>query len=268
MKQAQVLVSAVSAVALAGSATAQTHGDPVRAMSSPMLQSSAPRPAPTPALTRPVRPEADIARDAARKPAAMIAFAGIKAGDKVGDLIPGGGYFTRIFAGAVGPRGAVYALVPAAYAKANPKALTGLETLAASPGYGNVKAVAWDPAAPTLPPLDVIWTSQNYHDLHNSPTPGAVEGMNRAVFAALKPGGVYVVLDHVAASGSGLAATKTLHRIDPAAVKAEVVAAGFTYEGESTALRNTADPHTAGVFDPSVKGRTDQFVYKFRKPLR
>lgn len=197
----------------------------------------------------------------------MIAFAGIKPGDKVGDLIPGGGYFTRVFSSAVGPRGTVFALVPAAQAKSNPKALTGVQTIAADPGYGNVKAVAWDPATPLAEPLDVVWTAQNYHDLHNAPA-GAVEGLNRAVFAALKPGGVYVVLDHAAAAGSGVSATKTLHRIDPSVVKSEVTAAGFTYEGESAALRSTADPHTAGVFDPTIRGRTDQFVYKFRKPKR
>jgi predicted methyltransferase len=88
------------------------------------------------------------------------------------------------------------------------------------------------------------------------------------VFAALKPGGVYIVLDHSAADGSGLAATNTLHRIDAAQVKKEVEAAGFKFEGESNALRNPADPRTANVFDASIRSHTDQFIYKFRKPAK
>lgn len=211
------------------------------------------------------RPAQDVARDAARKPAAMVAFAGIGPGSKVADLIPGGGYFTRVFAGAVGPTGTVYALVPASYAAQHPEAMAAMQTLAAEPGNGQVKVLAW--SAQSFPPelLDVVWTAQNYHDLHNAP-PGSVERINKAMFAQLKPGGVYVVEDHVAAAGSGVRDTGTLHRIDPAVVKAEVIAAGFVFDGESTALANPADAHTANVFDPSVRGKTDQFVYRFRKP--
>jgi predicted methyltransferase len=95
-----------------------------------------------------------------------------------------------------------------------------------------------------------------------------VAGVNKAVFNALKPGGVYVVLDHAARAGSGTEDAQKLHRIDPAVVKTEVVAAGFVFVDESTALRNPADPHTAMVFDPGMRGKTDQFIYKFRKPAR
>ena len=212
------------------------------------------------------RPPEDIARDATRNPAAMVAFAGVRAGSKVADLIPGGGYFTRIYSGAVGASGTVYALVPASYAAQHPEALSGMQALAAAPGYANVKVIAWSAAAPLPEPVDVVWTSQNYHDLHNAP-PGSVEAINRAAFAMLKPGGTYVVLDHAAAAGSGARDTNTLHRIDPAMVKAEVIAAGFTFDGESAALRNATDPRTANVFDPAIRGRTDQFVYRFRKPV-
>jgi len=90
--------------------------------------------------------------------------------------------------------------------------------------------------------------------------------LNRQVFAALRPGGVYVIIDHVAEAGSGLRDTDTLHRIDPAIVKTEVEAAGFVFEAESSALRNPADPHTIKVFDKSIRGHTDQFIYRFRKP--
>jgi len=90
--------------------------------------------------------------------------------------------------------------------------------------------------------------------------------LNKAVFAALKPGGTYLIVDHVAQAGSSLRDTDTLHRIDPATVKSQVTAAGFQFVGESPLLANQADDHTKKVFDPSVQGHTDQFIYKFRKP--
>lgn len=263
-----LLIGAACSVTAAG-AWARTRGGADLTAAAPraaVMARSAPTPT-KPASPRPARPADDVARDSARKPAEMIAFAGIRPGSKVGDLIPGAGYFTRIFSAAVGPKGTVYALIPAAYVKLHPEGMAALQTLAASPGYGNVRALALDPASPLPEPLDVVWTSQNYHDLHNAPA-GTLEGFNRAVFAMLKPGGVFVVVDHAAEPGSGARDTNTLHRIDPAAVTAEVTAAGFVFEGESSALRNAADAHTAKVFDPSVRGRTDQFVYRFRKPLR
>jgi predicted methyltransferase len=211
------------------------------------------------------RPAADVARDAARKPAEMVAFAGIKPGMKVADMIPGGGYFTRVFSNAVGPGGKVVAIIPAAAEAAYPEPSKAIRGLAAS-GWPNV-SVASAPTDPAMAgTLDVFWTAQNYHDLHNSLPPEGVIGFNKVVFAALKPGGVYVIVDHAAADGSGLAATNTLHRIDPAVIKAEVTAAGFTFDGEMPALRNPADPKTANVFDPAIRGRTDQVVYRFKKP--
>ena len=145
------------------------------------------------------------------------------------------------------------------------------KAIAADPAYGNVTALNAkinDFAAPEK--LDIFWTSQNYHDLYNaidkSTGKADLVAFNRLVFAALKPGGTYVVVDHVAPAGSGASATKTLHRIDPAQVKADVEAAGFVFGGESDVLRNPADPHTALVFDPSIRGRTDQFAFKFVKP--
>jgi predicted methyltransferase len=92
--------------------------------------------------------------------------------------------------------------------------------------------------------------------------------LNAAVFAVLKPGGVYVIVDHSGEPGSGLRDTDTLHRIDEATVKQQVVAAGFEYVGESNVLRNSADDRKTNVFNPAIRGRTDQFVYKFRKPQK
>ena len=111
----------------------------------------------------------------------------------------------------------------------------------------------------------MVWTSQNYHDFHNIPDVQAVD-IDKAVLKALKPGGVYFVLDHTAEKGSGFRDTSTLHRSDAEAVKKEVESAGFKFEGASEALHNKDDPHTAKVFDSSVQGHTDQFILKFRKP--
>jgi predicted methyltransferase len=113
--------------------------------------------------------------------------------------------------------------------------------------------------------VDLVWTSQNYHDLHN--LPGLDVGIfNKMVFDDLKPGGIYLVLDHTAEPGSGSRDTKTLHRIDPEAVKKEVLGAGFVFVGSSNLLHAPNDPHSVKVFDPSVRGKTDQFILKFRKP--
>jgi predicted methyltransferase len=210
------------------------------------------------------RPEADTKRDANRKPAETLAFTGVKPGDKVADFIPSSGYFTRIFAKAVGPKGHVYALTHPDW---GPEEVDPAKAIAADSAYGNVTALNAkinDFAAPEK--LDIFWTSQNYHDLHNPDPPVDVPAFNKRVFAALKPGGVYIVLDQSGEPGSGLRDTNTLHRIDAAVVKAEVTAAGFKYVGESKVLANPADDRKTKVFDPKIRGKTDQFIYKFRKP--
>ncbi len=213
------------------------------------------------------RPAADTVRDPDRKPSEALAFAGIRPGMKVVDLIPGGGYFTRIFSKVVGPTGKVYAYVPDELSRlANrPPAIA---PIVADPQYKNVTMLLKPVSNFVVPePVDVIWTSQNYHDMH-APFMGPVNmaAFNRSAFAALKPGGVYIVLDHSAVPGSGLRDTGTLHRIDPAAVRAEVTAAGFVFEGESLILRNPADDRTVRVQEGAIRGHTDQFIYKFRKP--
>ncbi len=209
----------------------------------------------------PNRPAEDVARDAARHPAEMLAFAHVGPGAKVVDFIPGHGYFTRLFAVAVKPGGQVIADVPSVAAEHDPAGLAAIKGMAAT--YGNV-VVTSSLLDPAIKNVDVIWTAQNYHDLHNVPRE-ILEGTNRAAFAALKPGGYYVIVDHVAAPGADV--TNTLHRIDPAVVKAEVTAAGFVFDGESKVLANPADDHSKAVFDPSVRGHTDQFAYRFRKPM-
>ncbi len=206
--------------------------------------------------------------DERRKPAALIAFAGVKPGDKVLDLIPGDGYWTRIFSKLVGPRGKVYAVWPEAYAKLATGNVATLRTLSASPHYGNIVTEVQPTTRLTAPErLDVVWTSQNYHDYPDpfmGPTDPSV--LNRAVYAILKPGGIFMVIDHEAPRGAGMRDTDSLHRIDPATVIAQVKAAGFRYAGQSRVLANPKDPLTIKVFDPAIRGRTSQFALKFVKP--
>jgi predicted methyltransferase len=206
----------------------------------------------------------DAKDDARRKGAEIVAFSGVKPGDKVLELIPGGGYFTRVFSKVVGPQGKIYAVWPTEYDEKPDK------VQAIAKGYGNVEVLMQPAAKLTAPqPVDVVFTSQNYHDYPDKfmgPTDLAV--LNAAVLAVLKPGGVYVIVDHSGEPGSGLRDTDTLHRIDEATVKQQVLAAGFEYVGESDVLRNSADDRKTNVFNPAIRGRTDQFVYKFRKPLK
>lgn len=221
------------------------------------------------AIGDPARPETDTARDADRRPAEVLAFAGIKVGDKVADYAVGQGYFTRLFSAVVGAQGHVYGSVPNTLYK-YPNIVKGTADVDsylfshtnASLNFGAALEVARYPEK-----LDVFWISQNYHDLKDQfMGPVDTGAFNRAVFAALKPGGVFIVIDHVAAAGSPADVTESLHRIEPAVVRREVEAAGFKFEGESRALANPADPHSAGVFDASIAGHTDQFIFKFRRP--
>lgn len=216
-------------------------------------------------LSDTARPEADRARDATRRTAETLAFAEVEPGEKVGDMIIGGGYFTRVFASAVGAGGEVVAWQPAEFVAF--QASYG-EALAAADAMDNVSAIRSPIGAPEFPAgMDLIFTAQNYHDLHLKPfAADTAARVNAAVFAALKPGGLYVIVDHAALPGAGLEAADSLHRIDIADVKREVEAAGFVLEAESDVLANPADPHTANVFDAAIRGHTDQFMLRFRKP--
>ncbi len=223
----------------------------------------------TAAIAAPERPAADSAQDVNRKPGAVLAFSGVKPGWKVVDLMPGSGYYTRLFSAVVGSKGKVYALQPAEMDKAAPN-LQNLKGLAATPAYGNVTVLLQPAAAISLPePVDMVWTSQNYHDLHD-PFMGSQDMLHfdKTVFDALKPGGLFLVLDHAAPAGSGLTDTDTLHRIDPAAVKAELAKAGFEFVGESPALQNPADDGSKSIYDKSLRGKTNRFIYLFRRPAR
>ena len=209
---------------------------------------------------------ADALTDPTMKRAEVVAFLGLKPGDKVADIVAG--RFVRAFSQAVGPTGKVYAVEPAEVVKVHPQVTALMQGLSANPDYANVQMITQPVNAMALPAgLDAVFIRQNYHDLHDKfMGPADVPAFNRAVFAALKPGGVFVVLDHADAAGTGLKDTDTLHRIDVASVKAEVEAAGFVLDAESAVLANPADDHSKNVFDPSVRGKTDQFLLRFKKP--
>ena len=217
-------------------------------------------PAVTAAVNDPARPQADKDRDGMRRPAEMMAASGVKAGDKVVELVPGGGYVTRLLSKLVGPTGKVYAANLPTF---NEKFKSGPINVTSNPAYGNVTIIEMPYAQLRTPePVDVVWTSENYHDLKNMGQFSTdTNAMNRAIFAALKPGGRYIVTDFVAQAGSGTRDTQMLHRIDPQVVRSEVTAAGFTLETQSNVLAHPEDPHTARSGQSS-----DQFYFIFRKP--
>lgn len=198
----------------------------------------------------------------------LTRFAGIGAGSRVIDVWPGNGDWTRLFSDIVGPRGRVYSFVPAeiAHFKSDPVGL--MRALAMEPGRENVEITSTDLVAlpESAQSLDVVWMHLFYHDLHTAllQTRGATPaGFNRAVYERLKPGGFYVIVDHVAGAGTGTSHAESLHRIEPAAVRKEVETAGFMLDAENTVLANKDDPHSIKVFDPSIKGKTDRFAYRF-----
>jgi predicted methyltransferase len=225
----------------------------------------------TTALNDPRRPADQVARDRDRHAAEVIAFAGLKPGMRIADFMPGRGYFTRIFSAVVGPKGHVYAILSAEMARhCKPEEFSGTHQVEHDPTYDNVTVMTEAVMRFSAPEaLDLVFTAQNYHDLHDAMNEGAdVVAVDRAIYRALKPGGRFVVVDHVAEARSGLRDTETRHRIDPAAIRREVEAAGFVFERESGVLRNPADDHRLSVFDPRIRGHTDQVFLVFRKPWR
>jgi predicted methyltransferase len=230
------------------------------------LAQSAGQPDPAAIVADPSRPAEDRALDASRHPTELLAFLKLRPGDTVADVWPGD-YWDRLFAAAVGPTGKVYAahLADADEAEHHTTPPAGSMPL---PKHPNVTVAVTRANTFSLPTkADVIWMRQNYHDLYDKfMGPADVPAFNKAVFNALKPGGRFVVIDHSAVDGSGLAATEKLHRIDAAVVKKDMAAAGFKFVGESQALRNPDDPRTELVFKPSIRGKTDQFVYVFQRP--
>lgn len=222
------------------------------------------------AVAAPSRPADDLARDPLRKPAEVLCHFGIDAGDHVLDLFSGSGYYTEIISNLVGPSGSVVAHNNKAYlgfqkdqiaARYNDGRLANTRQLHAEADTLRLRANTFDAALMILA----------YHDIYYVTDDGSwptIDGprLLREIMKGLKPGGVLGVVDHTAAPGSPVSTGTSLHRIDPAVLKAQIEAAGFVFVGESDALRNAADDHTKPMFDEAVRGKTDRVIYKFRKP--
>jgi predicted methyltransferase len=219
----------------------------------------------TKAVADTTRPKADRDSDARRMPAETLSFSGVKQGDVVGEFLPGGGYYTRLLSDVVGPKGKVYALETTRWGDDN---LNATKAVLSEKGRENVRFDASGFGEFKLPEqVDIFWTTLNYHDLHIAKY-GIVDmaAFNKHVFDSLKPGGLYIIVDHAANPGTTDEQIATLHRIDKAVLIKEVTGAGFKLAGESSALHRPADDHTKPVFDASVRGKTDQFMLKFKKP--
>jgi predicted methyltransferase len=199
----------------------------------------------------------------------VIKFIGLKRGQKIADIFSG--RFTTAFAKQVGPRGKVYAVTPSEMIKVHPEITDQINQHKTEAAYKGVEFTTPSINAFDLPAnLDAVFIRQNYHDLHTTIMGGPVDvpAFNRKVFAALKPGGVFVILDHAALPGSAMTAPQRLHRIDQEIVKQEMLAAGFVFDGESPVLHNTTDDHSKMVLDASILGQTDQFLLRFKKPKK
>lgn len=222
----------------------------------------------TAAINDPARKD-DRADDSRRQMAAVMKFTGVKPGQKVLELVPGSGYWTRVFSRIVGPAGHVFTVWPDEMHKYATKSLAKWQDLVKTT-YTNVSLMQQPAADLSVPEsVDVAFTCQNYHDYHDKfMGPVDMVAFDKKVYAALKPGGVFIIIDHRAPAGSGIRDTDTLHRIDPAVVKMEMKAAGFVFAGSSNALHNPKDPLTKKVFDSSIRGHTDQFIFRFRKPAK
>ena len=213
------------------------------------------------AVADPSRPATDSSRDALRLPGETLAFVGVKPGMTVAEFFPSGGYYTRMISDVVGPKGKVYGID-------NPKWDKGEDAkMAAEPGHSNVSIQLVKFGEFSLPQkVDVVWTTQNYHDLHVAEYgPVDVVDFNKRVHDALKPGGIYFILDHQANPGTDDAGIAKVHRIEKSQVIKEVTAAGFKLVGEGNALHRTKDDHTKGSSDPAIKSHTDQFMLKFQR---
>lgn len=218
------------------------------------------------ALADPARPDADRERDAGRRPAEVIAFLGIEPSMSVLDLIAGGGYYTEVLSAAVGPDGTVYSQNPKVVLELrdgiNDKTLTAR---LADNRLSNVERMDKEIGEMGFEPgsLDAAFTALNFHDVYYLRSPEAAAGMLSLMYAALKPGGMLAIVDH---AGDPEADNASLHRVHEGIVTEAATSAGFVIEASSDVLRNPEDDHSLNVFDDAIRGNTDRFVLRLRKP--
>jgi predicted methyltransferase len=222
------------------------------------------------AVADPARPADHREADALRKPADTLAFSGVRPGMTVGEFYPGGGYFTFMLSDVVGPSGHVYGIENDRWKEA----VGANEKVVKAVKVKNVSIEARPFGTVDFPkPLDLAWVTQNYHDLKIAkygPGGHAVDtvAFDRAVYKALKPGGIFFILDHQGAANLTAADIEKMHRINRDIVVKEVTSAGFKLAAEGNFLRRPGDDHTKPIFDPSIRGHTDQYALKFVKPGR
>jgi predicted methyltransferase len=205
-------------------------------------------------------------QDSFRRPAEILAFSGVRPGDTVVEIQPSQGYFTALLSRVVGPGGRVIAIDSERLFEFMPKARENFANFAAQDPRANVEYRPQRLDELELPSdIDQVWMVQFYHDTIYLGDDRAA--MNRAFFEHLKPGGVYLVVDHRAVDGAGLEVARDLHRVDAGMVRREIEAAGFVFDAESDLLAHPEDPRTDSVFADERRGRSDQFVWKFVKPL-
>ena len=207
-------------------------------------------------IADPVRTERDRGMDERRHPVELLEFAQVRPGMQVLDVVAGGGYTSQLLALAVAPGGKVWAQ------SMTPNAVLTERLAKEQPTLVLAKRPIDDPVPPEAPPLDLVTLVLNYHDISYLPLDR--DAMNRRIFAALRPGGRYVVIDHSALPGTGISTGKTLHRIEEAFVVAEIKRAGFVLDGEGAFMRNKEDPRDASSNNP--KPLSDKFVLRFVKP--
>lgn len=257
MKNTLLTLTAMALVGLGTAATATAESGPPDSIAA--------------ALASPDRPEADRAQDERRKAREFLEFAGIEPGMRVLDAFAASGYYTELLSRIVGSEGEVIAYNNPAYARFAAK---GIEARYAGNRLPNVQQVTEEVDQLALPPrsLDAAIFVMSFHDMYWRPADGSWARtdpmqMLRKLHAAMKVGGVVIVQDHVAAPGGDTAEiVDKLHRIDPEVVRRDFKAAGFALEVESPMFAHAEDDHTKGVFDPAIRGRTDQFLFKFRRP--
>ena len=208
--------------------------------------------------------------DASRKPAEVLRFLGLRPGMQVLDLFGGNRYWSEIMAPAVGPKGSVLVWEPTQFFNAEGQA--AFDAFRAKNPNVSIVSTAFE--APSLPRnrFDFAILNLNYHDTYWQSDKYKIPKMDPAaflhtVYSSMKPGAVIGVIDHIASPNSDTRATvEKYHRIDPNVVKADFKRAGFVLVGSSNILRNPADPHNLPVTDPKIRGNTDRFVFKFKKP--
>ncbi len=216
------------------------------------------------AVSDPARPAGYRAADPLRKPAETLAFAGVRPGMTVGEFYPAGGYFTRMLSDVVGSSGHIYAIENAGWNDS----VKDDRAMLAEGKWTNVSLDVQPFGSARFPkPLDLAWVTQNYHDMKIAKY-GPVDTLafDRSVYSALKPGGVFFILDHQGRPNMSEADIAKMHRINRDVVVREVTSAGFKLAAEGNFLHRPGDDHTKPIFDPSIRGHTDQYALKFVKP--